>query len=114
MIERRISEKRNALSARTWPVLVALCLVCGYGSGVAHAGDIRIRKGMVQYTNVKTAIRGTYHAISKKHVPRYLAEFCYRFNRRFKLENMIPRLGYAAVRTPPMPQRLLSMAEALG
>ncbi|MBL3590122.1 MAG: IS1595 family transposase, partial [gamma proteobacterium endosymbiont of Lamellibrachia anaximandri] len=39
---------------------------------------------------------------------------CYRFNRRFKLEEMIPRLGYAAVRTPPMPQRLLSMAEARG
>ncbi|MBL3589412.1 MAG: IS1595 family transposase, partial [gamma proteobacterium endosymbiont of Lamellibrachia anaximandri] len=34
--------------------------------------------------------------------------------RRFKLEEMIPRLGYAAVRTPPMPQRLLSMAEARG
>ncbi len=46
--------------------------------------------------------------------PRYLAEFCYRFNRRFKLEEMISRLGYAAVRTPPMPQRLLSMAEARG
>jgi hypothetical protein len=42
----------------------------------------------------------------------HLAEFCYRLNRRFKLEDMIPRLGYAAVRTPPMPQRLLSMAEA--
>jgi hypothetical protein len=44
----------------------------------------------------------------------YLAEFCYRFNRRFLLEDMIPRLGNAAVRTPPMPQRLLSMAEAWG
>jgi hypothetical protein len=31
----------------------------------------------------------------------------YRFNRRFKLEDMIPCLGQAAVRTPPMPQRLL-------
>lgn len=42
------------------------------------------------------------------------AEFCYRFNRRFKLEDMIPRLGYAAVRTPPMPERLLRVAEAWG
>ena len=62
--------------------------------------------------NVKNSLSGTYHAISDAHLPRYLAEFCYRFNRRFKLEDMIPRLGYAAVRTPPMPQRLLGLAEA--
>jgi len=64
--------------------------------------------------NVKKSIHGSYHAISEKHLPRYLAEFCYRFNRRFKLEDMIPRLGYAAVRTPPMPERLLRVAEAWG
>jgi len=62
--------------------------------------------------NVKNALTGTYHAFNGKHLPRYLAEFCYRFNRRFKLEAMLPRLGYAAVRTPPMPFRLLRMAEA--
>ncbi|RDH90932.1 MAG: IS1595 family transposase [endosymbiont of Lamellibrachia luymesi] len=64
--------------------------------------------------NVKNSMHGSYHAISNRHLPRYLAEFCYRFNRRFKLEDMISRLGCAAVRTPPMPQRLLSMAEARG
>lgn len=64
--------------------------------------------------NLKNSMHGSYHAINHRHLPRYLAEFCYRFNRRFKLEDMIPRLGYAAVRTPPMPQRLLSMAEAWG
>ena len=64
--------------------------------------------------NVKNSMHGSYHAISERHLPRYLAEFCYRFNRRYKLEDMIPRLGYIAVRTPPMPQRLLSMAEARG
>ena len=61
--------------------------------------------------NVKNAVRGTYHAVSAGHLPRYLAEFSYRFNRRFKLEDMIPRLGYVAVRTPPMPMRLLTIAE---
>jgi len=64
--------------------------------------------------NVKNAIHGSYHSINGRHLPRYLAEFCYRFNRRFTLEDMIPRLGYVAVRTPPMPQRLLSMAEPWG
>src|SRR5512136_1795427 len=53
--------------------------------------------------NVKKAINGTYHAINPKHLPRYLAEFCYRYNRRFQLEDMLPRLAYVAVRTPPMP-----------
>jgi len=61
--------------------------------------------------NVKNALTGTYHAIRATHLPRYLAEFSYRFNRRFQLEEMIPRLGYAAVRTPPMPYRLLRLAE---
>jgi len=62
--------------------------------------------------NVKNSLHGTYHAVSPAHFPRYLAEFCYRFNRRFELDAMIERLAYIAVRTPPIPQRLLSMAEA--
>jgi transposase-like protein len=61
--------------------------------------------------NIKNAITGTYRAIREKHVPRYLAEFEYRFNRRYDLAAMMPRLGYAAVRTPPMPYRLLKLAE---
>jgi hypothetical protein len=62
--------------------------------------------------NVKTAMKGTYHKAGPQHLPRYLAEFCYRFNRRFDLAAMLPRLGVAAARTPPMPYRLLTLAEA--
>ena len=62
--------------------------------------------------NIKTAITATYRAIRQKHIPRYLAEFAYRFNRRDDLAAMMPRLGWAAVRTPPMPYRLLKLAEA--
>jgi len=61
--------------------------------------------------NIKAAITGTYRAINSKHVPRYLAEFEYRFNRRYDLAAMIPRLTWAAVRTAPMPYRLLKLAE---
>jgi hypothetical protein len=61
--------------------------------------------------NIKSAITGTYRTIPDKHVPRYLAEFEYRFNRRYDLAAMMPRLGYVAVRTPPMPYRLLKLAE---
>jgi hypothetical protein len=60
---------------------------------------------------VKCALIGTYRAISAKHVPRYLFSFAYRFNRRFKLEDMFARLAYVALRTPPMPYRLLKLAE---
>ena len=61
--------------------------------------------------NIKTAIVGTYRAVREKHVPRYLAEFEYRFNRRYKLEDMIPRLAFVALRTPPMPYKLLKLAD---
>jgi predicted RNA-binding Zn-ribbon protein involved in translation (DUF1610 family) len=61
--------------------------------------------------NIKAAIVGTYRAIHEKHVPRYLAEFEYRFNRRYDLAAMIPRLAWAATHTPPMPYRLLKLAE---
>lgn len=62
--------------------------------------------------NVKTAIRGSYHSISEKHIPRYLAEFCYRFNRRFQLGEMVRRLAYVALQTPPIPIRILKLAES--
>lgn len=61
--------------------------------------------------NVKNSIRGTYHAVSERHVPRYLAEFCYRFNRRFQLDKMVERLAYVAVHTTPKPQHKLKLAE---
>ena len=37
------------------------------------------------------------------------AEFEYRFNRRFDLPEIIPRLACIALRTPPMPERLLKL-----
>lgn len=64
--------------------------------------------------NVKNAMIGTYHAINPKHLNRYLAEFCYRFNRRYQLDDMLPRFAYIAVRTPPMPNRLLNVAVDCG
>lgn len=61
--------------------------------------------------NLKTALAGTFHKLGSKHLPRHLATFQYRFNRRYKLDDMIPRLAYAAMLTPPMPARLLKLAE---
>jgi transposase-like protein len=88
------------------------CIVTGGGPASVTMATFTWVNTMIG--NVKNSIHGSYHAINEKHLPRYLAEFCYRFNRRFKLEDMIPRLGYAAVHTPPMPNRLLKLAEVWG
>ena len=45
------------------------------------------------------------------HLPRYLAEFSCRFSRRFLLREMFPRLAFVALRTAPMPYRVLKLAE---
>ena len=59
--------------------------------------------------NIKSALRGTYHAIRPKCAQRFLSEFEYRFNRRFDLPDIIPRLAHVALRTPSMPERLLKL-----
>jgi hypothetical protein len=61
--------------------------------------------------NVKNSLTGTYHAFTLKHVPRYLAEFQYHFNHRFSLSSMIRDLIQISLITPPMPERLLTLAE---
>lgn len=64
--------------------------------------------------NIKTAIAATFRTASNKHAARRLAEFAYRFNRRYDLPSLIPRLGWIAARTQPMPYRLLKLAESHG
>ena len=81
------------------------------GSGAAAARSVSFKWANTALGNIKAAITGTYRSINSKHVPRYLAEFEYRFNRRYDLAAMIPRLTWAATRTPPMPYRLLKLAE---
>lgn len=62
--------------------------------------------------NLKTSLSGTYHSIDHtKYAHRYLAEFAYRFNRRFKLADMLPRLLRAAVLTSPIPLSRLRVSE---
>jgi hypothetical protein len=84
------------------------------GSGAAAARTPAFKWVNTALGNIKAAIVGTYRAICSKHVPRYLAEFEYRFNRRYDLAAMIPRLCWASVRTTPMPCRLLKLAEVYG
>lgn len=62
--------------------------------------------------NLKTAIAGTYHSFAfSKYSHRYLAEFAYRFNRRFDLAGLTQRLIVAAASTQPRPEHHLRWAE---
>ncbi|MGZ5397792.1 MAG: transposase, partial [Mycobacterium sp.] len=62
--------------------------------------------------NLKTAISGTYHAFGfAKYAHRYLAEFQYRFNRRFNMCTILRRLLKALVAAPAAPERSLRLAE---
>ncbi|MFL5514983.1 MAG: transposase [Gemmatimonadales bacterium] len=58
--------------------------------------------------NVKTAIAGTYHHVNPNHAQSYLTSFAYRFNRRFRLDSIVERLAWAAVRTAPHPYRVIT------
>jgi len=62
--------------------------------------------------NLKSSIQGTYHGFNViKYAQRYLAEVQYRFNRRFNLPEMIPRLLYACMHTSPQNERQLRFTE---
>lgn len=61
--------------------------------------------------NVKRAIDGRYHAIKQfKYARRYLAEAAYRFNRRFRLREMMPRLLRAMALCAPCAEPILRAA----
>lgn len=48
-----------------------------YARGAIHTNTI---EGF--WSIIKNGIKGQYHVISKKYLPFYLAEYCYRYNRR--------------------------------
>lgn len=93
-------------------------------AGCKHEPHITTGKKHVQNTtfkwvntslgNIKGALLSTYKKLSQKHAPRYLASFAYRYNRRFDLASIMIRLPWVGLRTPPMPYRLLKLAEDCG
>ena len=65
--------------------------------------------------NVKTALSGTYHAFRfRKYAARYLADVRYRFNRRFQMADMVPRLAVALLRAKPCTRQALQAPAELG
>ena len=60
--------------------------------------------------NVKRSLDGTYHACAPHYAARYLAEFQYRFNRRYELAALPRRLLKAAATTLPLPRPILLLS----
>ena len=58
-------------------------------------------------SNAKAFIDGTYHGLDKKHLQRYLDEFCYRFNRRWFKSGIFSRLVDACASSMNIPYREL-------
>jgi len=72
------------------------------GGGKAAAKLPQFRAVNTVLSNLKTGLAGTYHAFKfAKYAHRYLAEFQYRFNRRFNLRSILPRIVHAACTTKP-------------
>jgi transposase-like protein len=72
------------------------------GGGRAAAQNPSLRWVNTILGNLKTSLSGTYHWFDHaRYAHRYLAEFSYRFNRRFKLAAMPERLLHAAIQTKP-------------
>lgn len=62
--------------------------------------------------NLKTSLQGVYHQIRKKYVPRFLALFQYRFNRRFDLKELVISALRLAARSNPLPLHQIRLAES--
>ena len=54
-------------------------------------------------SNLKTFILGTYHGLGELHLQQYLDEYCYRFNRRQKRQELFDRLLLACLEMPETP-----------
>ena len=91
--------------------VVRLHIAKTVGKGKKSTDDPAFKWVNTVLGNVKNSIKGTYHSNRKIYAGRYLAEFQYRFNRRYDLRSILPRLIYASVRTPPLPGNLLTGCE---
>lgn len=64
--------------------------------------DIYLPKVHIVIANLKLWLRGMHHHMPYKHSQRYLDEFCFRFNRRWNLDNIFDKLMTRIVSTPPI------------
>lgn len=63
-----------------------------HSEGVYVRGDVHTNSIEGFWSQLKRSIRGTHVHVSAKHLPKYLAEFEYRYNMRHFPAAMLPRL----------------------
>ena len=82
------------------------------GGGKASVQHPEFQAINILLGNLKTAFAGTYHAFKfGKYAQRYLAEFQFRFNRRYRMHKMLPRILVAMVAAPPRKIALIRAPE---
>ena len=82
------------------------------GGGRPGAQTPQLRWVNIVLGNLKTSLAGTYHCFDHaRYAGRYLAEFAYRFNRRFDLPAMLPRLLKIVATTAPLPLKVIRVSE---
>ena len=81
------------------------------GRAATEAGRMRWLNTVL--SNVKRSLDGTYHAFAfARYAHRYLAEAAWRFNRRFDLTILVPRLLVSTAHCKPWTERRLRAVTA--
>lgn len=89
-----VSDRLTAFTGIAWAGIAHEAVVTGRRRAAAQ--HPRLLWVNVILSNLKTALSGTHHALKfAKYGARYLAAHQYRFNRRFDMASMIPRLAVA-------------------
>ena len=66
------------------------------------------------FSNLKTWLQGTHHGVGAKHLPHYVDEFVFRFNRRRTPMAAFQSLLGLSSRHPPTTHKMLYAAELTG
>jgi transposase-like protein len=81
----------------------------GHGPGASGV----LPRAHTVFGNLKTWLQGTFHGVSPKHLQRYLDEFVYRFNRRWREDALSGFVLRRALQARPFPYSRLT-AEPVG
>jgi ribosomal protein L37AE/L43A len=110
MDARAVSDGLNCFTALAPIVRAHEAIVVGSGKAAAEHPSFRWVNTLLG--NLKRALSGTYHAFNfTKYGQRYLSEYAYRFNRRFDLKSIMPRLIHICARATPRPEHQIRFAE---
>jgi ribosomal protein L37AE/L43A len=105
-----ISDGHGAYLALAPLVAAHQAFVVGTGKAAAQHPSFRWVNTLIG--NFKRACAGTYHAFKfAKYAQRYLAEYAYRFNRRFDLRSLTQKLLLACAAAAPRPETQIRRAD---